>query len=124
MLSFFSYKHKISVLYPKYETIGLKALNPNYIIIISRICEEKMGEKYNTKIPRKLADLFQEYIEKNPQLGFNKVSQYILYVLQENAKRLLESGLETGREKLKTIKIESGSYTKNELLSLFEERKQ
>ena len=88
------------------------------------ICREKMGEKYNTKIPRKLVDLFQEYIMKNPQLGFNKVSQYILSVLQENAKRLLESGLEVGREKPKTVIIESGSYTKEELLRLFEKQKQ
>ena len=79
-----------------------------------------MGDKYNTKIPRKLADLFQEYIEKNPQLGFNKVSQYILHVLQKDAERILESGLEARKETPKTISIKSGSYTKDEILKFFE----
>ena len=42
-------------------------------------------EKYSMKIPRKLRDLFQEYIDKNPGLGFNKVSQFALFVLQQKA---------------------------------------
>lgn len=37
------------------------------------------------KIPKKLKDLFQEYIDKNPDLGFNKVSQFALFVLQQKA---------------------------------------
>ena len=81
-----------------------------------------MGDKYNTKIPRKLADLFQEYINKNPQLGFNKVSQYILHILQENARKLLESGLEVRKEKPKTITVKTGDYTREELLRFFEEQ--
>jgi len=42
-------------------------------------------EKYSMKIPKKLKDLFQEYINKNPDLGFNKVSQFALFILQQKA---------------------------------------
>ncbi|UCC20412.1 MAG: hypothetical protein JSV62_03745 [Promethearchaeota archaeon] len=42
-------------------------------------------EKYSMKIPKKLKDLFQAYIDKNPGLGFTKVSQFILFTLQEKA---------------------------------------
>jgi len=42
-------------------------------------------DRYTMKIPRDLKDLFQKYIEKNPGLGFNKVSQLVLHILQEKA---------------------------------------
>ena len=42
-------------------------------------------ERYTMKIPRLLADFFQEYIDRNPELGFNKISQLALYILQEKA---------------------------------------
>ncbi len=42
-------------------------------------------EKYSMKIPKKLKDLFQEYINENPNLGFNKVSQFVLFILQQKA---------------------------------------
>ena len=42
-------------------------------------------EKYSMKIPKKLKELFQEYIDKNPDLGFTKVSQFALFILQQKA---------------------------------------
>lgn len=51
--------------------------------------------KYTMKIPIELKDFFQEYIDKNFELGFSKVSQFILYLLQEKVieikKELLEN---------------------------------
>lgn len=44
-----------------------------------------MSNKYTMKIPAELKDLFQEYIDKNPGLGFRKVSQFALHILQEKA---------------------------------------
>ena len=46
---------------------------------------------YNMKIPRELADLFQEYIENHPQLGYRTISQYILHILQDEAKKIISS---------------------------------
>ena len=43
------------------------------------------SDKYSMKIPKKLKDLFQQYIDKNPDLGFNKVSQFALFILQQKA---------------------------------------
>ena len=45
---------------------------------------------YNMKIPRELADLFGKYIEKNKQLGYRTVSQYIMEVLRKEAKRIID----------------------------------
>ncbi len=72
------------------------------------------------KIPRELADLFEKFINKNPSLGFRKVSQYILSVLQERAKELIGYDLEIKRQKVNTIKLAEGTYTKEELLELLE----
>ena len=44
-----------------------------------------MTEKYTMKIPAELKELFQNYIDKNPDLGFKKVSQFALHILQEKA---------------------------------------
>ena len=35
------------------------------------------------KIPRDLRDFLQKYIRENIELGFNKVSQIALFILQE-----------------------------------------
>lgn len=40
-------------------------------------------DRYTMKIPRDLRDFLQKYIKENPELGFNKVSQLALYILQE-----------------------------------------
>ena len=45
----------------------------------------KKTDKYTMKIPKELKNLFQEYIDKNPGLGFSKVSQFALHVLQQKA---------------------------------------
>ncbi|MFW9990212.1 MAG: hypothetical protein ACFFC3_16345 [Candidatus Odinarchaeota archaeon] len=42
-------------------------------------------KKYSMKIPKQLKDLFQEYIDKNPDLGFTTVSQFALFILQQKA---------------------------------------
>ena len=44
-----------------------------------------MSDKYTMKMPAELKKLFQEYIDKNPDLGFRKVSQFALHILQEKA---------------------------------------
>ena len=44
-----------------------------------------MSEKYTFKIPTKLKELFETYIKQNDELGFNTVSQFIMFVLQEKA---------------------------------------
>ena len=44
-----------------------------------------MSDKYTMKMPAELKKLFQEYIDKNSDLGFRKVSQFALHILQEKA---------------------------------------
>lgn len=46
--------------------------------------------KYTIRIPENLKILFQNYIDKYPSLGFDKVSQLVLHVLQREAKEILE----------------------------------
>lgn len=58
----------------------------------------KKLEKYTMKIPVELKKLFQEYIDKNPGLGFTKVSQFALHILQQKA---LEIKKEMGRKSKK-----------------------
>lgn len=66
------------------------------------------------KIPRELADFFEEYIEKNPKLGYRKISQIILHTLQNKARDLMkEQGIIERKEKI--INISTGTYTKEEL---------
>ncbi|MFW9971076.1 MAG: hypothetical protein ACFFDF_12855 [Candidatus Odinarchaeota archaeon] len=54
-------------------------------------------EKYSMKIPKTLKTLFQEYIDKNPDLGFTTVSQFALFVLQQKA---MEIKKELDKDKL------------------------
>ena len=44
---------------------------------------------YTMKIPNKLRILFDKYIKMNDLLGFKNVSQYALYILQQEAVRIL-----------------------------------
>ena len=83
-----------------------------------------MVDSYSTKIPREIADLFQKYIDKNPELGYRKVSQYILYVLQEEVKRLIERNLEIREQKKETVTLREGTYTQDDLLKLLEKIKE
>ena len=50
----------------------------------------KMVDNYNMKIPRELADLFQRYINEHEELGFRKISQFVLHILREEAKKLID----------------------------------
>ena len=66
------------------------------------------------KIPRELADFFEEYIEKNPKLGYRKISQIILHILQNKARELMkEQGIIESKEKI--ITLSTGAYSKEEL---------
>lgn len=76
---------------------------------------------YNMKIPRELADTFEKFIEKNPELGYRKISQYILYILQQHAREILSSNLEIKPRKEKSIRLKEGTYTKDQLKKLLEE---
>jgi len=49
-----------------------------------------MVDNYNMKIPRELADLFQRYINEHEELGFRKVSEFVLHILREEAKKLID----------------------------------
>ncbi|MHA1232414.1 MAG: hypothetical protein ACTSPQ_17420 [Candidatus Helarchaeota archaeon] len=42
-------------------------------------------DRYTMKIPRELKEFFQQYIDKNPDLGFKTVSQFALHILQQKA---------------------------------------
>ena len=44
-----------------------------------------MSDKYTLKVPKELKELFQQYIDQNPELGFRKVSHLLLHIIQEKA---------------------------------------
>ncbi|KKM23034.1 hypothetical protein LCGC14_1619260 [marine sediment metagenome] len=83
-----------------------------------------MGDSYNMKIPQDLANFFQKYIDIHKELGYKFVSQYVLHVLQDHAKELLPLEDKVQMERKQGITLETGTYTKEELLRLFEDQKQ
>ena len=50
---------------------------------------QKDYDYYTMKIPNSLKNLFRRYIEKYESLGFKKVSQLALHILQKEAKKIL-----------------------------------
>jgi hypothetical protein len=76
-----------------------------------------MVNKYTLKIPQKLVDVFQSYLDKHPELGYTFVSEFIRDVVREQAKELLED-LKGNKEKEEKIKISEGEYTREELKKL------
>jgi len=73
-------------------------------------------DNYTMKLPHELVDFLEDYIKKNPQLGYRKVSQYILHIIQDHAKKLTDF-----REKVsdqKTVALKQGTYTKEEMLDI------
>lgn len=71
-----------------------------------------MEDKYTLKIPIELKDLFQKYIERNPSLGFKKVSRYILHLLQNEANRILNNNPELDDY----IKVDKFTYIRRSAL--------
>ena len=58
-----------------------------------------MSEGYNyytMKIPGDLRELFDKYIKKYKTLGYRNVSQYLLHIIQEEAKRILKEDPDLG----------------------------
>ena len=77
-----------------------------------------MGDSYTMKIPQELADFFQKYIDNHKELGYKFVSQYVLHVLQDHAKILLNINTISKEKKEETLTLKSGTYTKEELLKI------
>ena len=74
-----------------------------------------MKDKYTMKIPFELKDFFEKYIKEHKELGFNFASQFILHILQEEAKKLTE------KKEEKKITLPSREYSKEELEKLIRE---
>ncbi|MHA1283285.1 MAG: hypothetical protein ACTSVV_04955 [Promethearchaeota archaeon] len=47
-------------------------------------------DDYFMKIPREMANFIENHINENKELGFKTVSQFILHVLREEVKNILE----------------------------------
>jgi len=79
----------------------------------------KMGDSYSMKLPQELAGFFQKYIDEHKELGYKFISQYVLHVLQDHAKELLNlSGAPKERERVITLR--TGTYTKEEIKKILE----
>lgn len=74
-----------------------------------------MGDSYSMKIPIDLAEFFQKYIDDHKELGYRFVSQYVLHILQDHAKVLLNKSNVSIEKKETNIKLNSGTYSKEEL---------
>ena len=70
---------------------------------------DELAKKYSLKIPNNLRNLFKRYIEEFHGLGYINVAQYIIHILQEDAKRILakhpELVIEDDEKKLKKIMV-------------------
>lgn len=82
-----------------------------------------MGDSYTMKLPQELADFFQNYIDDHRELGYKFVSQYVLHVLQDHAKELLNLGGKP-KEREKIITLRTGTYTKEQLQKMLENMKE
>jgi len=78
-----------------------------------------MTDKYNLKIPLDLVDFFQNYLNEHKELGFTFVSKFLLHILQNEAKKLMEKMHEKKEEK--RITLPSGTYSKEDIEKLFSE---
>ncbi len=47
-------------------------------------------EKYTLKIQSSLKNVFQRFIDTHSELGYRSVSQYLVELIRNDAKRLLE----------------------------------
>lgn len=79
-----------------------------------------MADKYNLKIPQDLADFFQNYLDEHKELGFTFVSKFLLHVLQNEAKRLMEEKTEEKKVTQKMIALPEGKYSEKKLRELLE----
>jgi hypothetical protein len=75
----------------------------------------KMDEKenedyiyYNVSVPNELRLLFELYIRKYRNLGYKRVSQFILNILQTKAEEINKENPDL--REIKEIKLPSGTY--------------
>ena len=67
---------------------------------------------YTMNFPNELRILFEAYIRKFPNLGYKNVSQFVLTLLQIEAKKIITDNPDLA--KIKEIKLSSGTYVLQE----------
>ena len=67
---------------------------------------------YNMSVPNELRLLFELYIRKYRNLGYKKVSQFILNILQTKAEEINKENPDL--REIKEIKLPSGIYIRQE----------
>jgi len=70
--------------------------------------ERKDYSYYNLSVPNELRILFEAYISKYPHLGFKNVSQYLLHILQIEAKKIIQEDKDL--KEIKEITLSSGTW--------------
>ncbi len=55
------------------------------------LLKPKIIKRFHLKIPMEISEVLKNYIEENPLLGFKKVSRYILFILQNEVKKILDN---------------------------------
>jgi hypothetical protein len=80
-----------------------------------------MVDKYTLKVPQDLADVFQNYLDEHPELGYTFVSEFMRDILRDKSQELKQDLKK--EKKSKIIKLESGEYTIQDLMRLIEEKK-
>lgn len=79
-----------------------------------------MTDGYNMKIPQDLADFIQKYISEHPELGMRFVSQYVVQILREDIRQIMNNYPKKKKEE-KRITLSSGNYTKEDIEKLFKD---
>lgn len=70
--------------------------------------DRKDYDYYTMNFPNELRMLFEAYIRKFPNLGYKNVSQFVLTLLQTEARKIISENPDLA--KIKEIKISSGTY--------------
>ena len=63
---------------------------------------------YTMNFPNNMRFLFELYIRKFSNLGYNNVSQFVLHLLQQKAEEILKENPDL--REIKEIKMPSGTY--------------
>ncbi len=63
---------------------------------------------YNLSVPNELRILFEAFISKYPHLGFRNISQYLLHIIQEEAKKIIHENIDL--REIKKIVLNTGTW--------------
>jgi len=76
-----------------------------------------MVSTYTLKVPNDLRELFEKYIEKFPNLGYKKISKFIIHLLEKEATKIVKTHPELDYYK----DVGRGMHVKRSFMEVYKE---